>query len=138
MREKTVNEEKVHGIIASWLMDRKSQPIARRQRLARRQRRHVTHFNGSGSGRSSTAKLRSTVDKDVPSVGEFDAKYRYDLRKNVKHLNLSSVDMHVLGLYHLDETKQKVYDDFVAMLSQLDDFDRVSYSPRGLYCPDDF
>lgn len=56
---------------------------------------------------------------------EFDTQYRQELRKNIKHLKLSRSDMRIVGLYHLPKEQEKIYDDFVRMISSMDSFDRV-------------
>mmetsp|Transcript_12447 Transcript_12447/g.11281 ORF Transcript_12447/g.11281 Transcript_12447/m.11281 type:complete len:218 (+) Transcript_12447:24-677(+) len=68
------------------------------------------------------SQSNSSIDIDI----EYTAINRAKLKEETKLLNLSNEERLTLGLYNLSAQQQQVYNQFVSMLLEFDDFDRNS------------
>lgn len=80
---------------------------------------------------SNIARVNNSKNGEMPELRNSDnqlnmSKIRKDIKERTKRFNLTAADQTTLGLYQLDSKQKEIYLNFVNMLSNFDEFDKVN------------
>lgn len=117
----------------SWVSNFQKYQALSEPKRKRRQRIKPPTYKQQEKGRVSNVEYEPADQVEVSplevSEEELAAEQQLLMRRRTKNDGLTSDELVLLGMYHLNKEQEEVYQRFVAMISEFDKFDMVRPLP---------